>query len=225
MDGSVYPNKDVIAASKTCVNIFCNKEDSHGVKKYGSEEMCADNYGQLCKEHVENHNKLSGQFFPGGTISNPQTILCMPDGTEIKDVPRKVGAPAPKELAEMIKKAAAKVGAGIGQDEYLFGKGKLKAAADAVGAKKMKDAIEALNAITKAFGKNPAAKPLNDQAQAKLKELNDAGMAIIEAAKADAAADKVEDARKALKDVYANYKGLDCAKVAEKEMAALPKAK
>lgn len=222
MDGSVYPNKDVIVASKTVVNIFCNNETEHQAKKkYGSEEWCEANYGQICDEHVANHNKTSSMFF-NGTIPNPTSILCTPDG---KEITRKKGGISGKELIDMMKEATAKVGAGIGQDEYLFGKGKLKAAADAVGAKKMKDAIEALNAITKAFGKNAAAKPLNDQAQAKLKELNDAGMAIIEAAKADAAADKVEDARKALKDVYANYKGLECSKVAEKEMAALPKAK
>ncbi|MCE9583779.1 MAG: hypothetical protein K8T20_14955 [Planctomycetes bacterium] len=212
----------MIVASKTVVNIFCNNETEHQAKKkYGSEEWCEANYGQICDEHVANHNKTSSMFF-NGTIPNPTSILCTPDG---KEITRKKGGISGKELIDMMKEATAKVGAGIGQDEYLFGKGKLKAAADAVGAKKMKDAIEALNAITKAFGKNAAAKPLNDQAQAKLKELNDAGMAIIEAAKADAAADKVEDARKALKDVYANYKGLECSKVAEKEMAALPKAK
>ena len=63
MDGSVYPNKDVIAASKLMVNIFCNKEDTHGLKKYGSEEMCADNYGQLCAEHVKNHGEVANKFF------------------------------------------------------------------------------------------------------------------------------------------------------------------
>jgi hypothetical protein len=222
MDGSVYPSKDVIVASKTCVNIFCNDETKHEPKKkYGNEEWCEANYGQICDEHVKNHNATSGLFFKD-SIPNPTSILCMPDGTEIK---RKVGAATNKELIDMMKEAMAKVGAGLGQDEYLLGKGKLKACDEAVKAGKMKDAIEALNASNKSLGKNPAAKSINDAVKAKLEELNKAGLDIIEKAKADAAAGKVDEARKAMKDVYANYKGLECAKSAEKELAALPKDK
>jgi len=222
MDVSVYPNKDVIAASKLCVNIFCNGETDHAAdKKYGREEWCENNYGQKCAEHVKNHQSTSNLFFKG-TIMNPTTILCNPDGTEIK---RKVGAMPAKDLITMIKEAGAKVGPGITQDEYLFAKGKLKVADDALATKDTKEAIEALNSIVKAFAKNPADKVLVDMAQKKLDDINAAGMALVETAKADAAAGKVEDARKGLKEVFSNYKGLECAKVAEKEYAALPKDK
>ncbi len=222
MDSSVYPNKDVIAASKLCVNIFCNNETDHNAKKkYGNEEWCEENYGQICDEHVKNHNQTSSLFF-NGTIPNPTTILCDPDGKELS---RKKGAATAQELADMIKEAAKKVGPGITQDEFQFRNDKFKAADEAVKANKIKDAVTALTAVTKQFGKSPSAKKLADQAQAKLDELNTAGQTIVDNAKADAAAGKVDDARKALKDVYANYKGLECSKAAEKAMAELPKDK
>ncbi|KAF0245903.1 MAG: hypothetical protein FD180_1165 [Planctomycetota bacterium] len=222
MDVSVYPNKDMIAASKTCVNIFCNDETEHEPKKkYGNEEWCSANYGQVCDEHVKNHRETSSLFFKD-SIPNPTSILCMPDGTEIK---RKVGGMAGKELVDLMKEATAKVGPGLGQDEYLFGKGRLKACEDAVKAGKTKDAIEALNAGNKTIGKNPAAKTVVDQIKAKLEEFNKAGMEIVEKAKEDVAAGKVEEAKKTLLEVSRNYKTLECAKAADKEIAALPKTK
>ncbi len=222
MDSSVYPNKDVIAASKLVVNIFCNNETDHNAKKkYGNEEWCEHNYGQICDEHAANHNKTSSLFF-SGSIPNPTTILCTPEG---KEITRKKGAATNKELIEMIKEAGAKVGPGITQDEFQFGKDKFKAADEAVKANKVKDAITALTTVTKQFGKSPTAKKLAEQATAKLEEINTAGQAIVDNAKEDAAAGKVDDARKALKDVYANYKGLECSKAAEKAMAELPKDK
>ena len=219
MDGSVYPNKDFIAASKTCVNIFCNKEDTHGTKKYGAEEMCADNYGIICTEHVANHGELGSKFFKG-TIMNPTTIICLPDGTEFK---RQVGGMAAKAVIDMIKEAAAKAGPGIHLDQYSFGKGKMKAAVDALEAKKPKDAIEALNAVVKTFAKQDALKPMLEQAQKKLDEINTAGMTIVDNANEDAKAGKADDAKKVLADVSKNYKGLECAKAADKALAELNK--
>jgi hypothetical protein len=220
MDGSVYPNKDFIAASKLCVNIFCNKEDTHGTKKYGADEFCNDNYGQICAEHVKNHEEMSSKFFKG-TILNPTTIICLPDGTEFK---RNVGAMAAKAVIDMLKEAQTKIGGtGISLDQYTFGKDKLKAAATALEAKKTKDAIDALTAITKTFAKQDALKPMLEQAQRKLDEISEAGMALVEAAKTDAAAGKADDAKKALLDVSKNYKGLECAKAADRALAEMNK--
>ncbi|MCE9583781.1 MAG: hypothetical protein K8T20_14965, partial [Planctomycetes bacterium] len=173
------------------------------------------------EEHVKNHNDKSSVYFHG-TIPNPTTILCMPDGTEVA---RKTGVMTGKEFTDMIKETATKVGPGVSQDEYAFIKGKFKAGDDARAASKVKDAVEAYNAVIKAFGKNPNAKGMVETTQKKLEELNQAGMDILAKAKEDAAAGKVDEAKKAMKDVYANYKGLECAKAAEKEMAALAKDK
>jgi hypothetical protein len=222
MDQTVYPTKDAVASSKLVVNIFCNDETEHNAKKkYGNEEWCEHNYGQICEEHVANHRAKSGNYF-NGSIPNPTTILCMPDGTEIT---RKKGAASNKELADMIKTAQGKVGAGLERDLYLFHKGKIKAGDDAVAAGKLKDAIEEYSAVTKGLGKNPAGKNVLEQAQAKLNDINAEGLKKIEDAKALAAEGKVEDARKLLKEVYGSYKGLESSKTAEKEMAALPKDK
>ncbi len=222
MDTTVYPNKDVILASKTAVNVFCHGEDKHDAKKkYGNEEWCEHVYGITCEEHNTIKDETSGLFFKG-SISCPTTILCMPDGTEIK---RNVGSMPNKQLIEMIKEAATKVGPGLGRDEYLFGKGKLKACEDAMTAGKTKDAIDALNAANKTLGKNPAAKPVLDQINEKLAALNQAGMDLIAKAKEDVAAGKVDEAKKALLDVSKNYKTLECSKAADKEIATLPKSK
>ncbi|KAF0245905.1 MAG: hypothetical protein FD180_1167 [Planctomycetota bacterium] len=222
MDSTVYPNKDVIVASKTAVNVFCHGEAKHEAKKkYGTEEWCEHVYGLTCEEHNAIKDETSHLFFKG-SISCPTTILCMPDGTEIK---RKVGSMPNKELIEMIKEAATKVGPGLGQDEYLFGKGKLKASEDALKAGKTKDAIDALNAGNKTIGKNPAAKAVVDQIKAELEKLNKAGLDLIAKAKEDVAAGKVDEGKKALLEVSKNYKTLECAKEADKEIAALPKAK
>lgn len=222
MDSSVYPNKDVIVASKLVVSIYCHNETEHSEDKpYGSEKWCEHVYGVKCEEHRKNHNDTSSLFFQG-SIPNPTTIFCTPDGKEIS---RKKGSMAPKEFVDMAKEAAAKVGPGIGQEEYLFAKGKMKASDASLSEQKVKDAIASLTAVTKQFGKHPTAKKLAEEAQAKLDKINEAGLAIVDQAKEDAAAGKVDDAKKALKDVYANYKGLDCAKAAEKAMAELPKEK
>lgn len=223
MTSSVYPNKDVIAASKQVVNIFCNKESEHGTKKYGTEEWCADNYGLKCEDHVKNHPEKSAKHFPKGTIPNPTTILLTPDGET--EMWRKTGKAEGKELCDAIKEAVKKVGPGVGRDEYKFMNEKLSAAETAFGENKVKDGIEACNAMIKAFGKNPAAKPMIEKAQKKLDTANEYGRDQIAKAKELAAGGDVEGAKTILKDIYANYKGLDCSKEAEKEMAALSKSK
>ncbi|MBI2923223.1 MAG: hypothetical protein HYY18_19380 [Planctomycetes bacterium] len=223
MTSSVYPNKDVIAASKQVVNIFCNKEDSHGTKKYGTEEWCADNYGLKCEDHVKNHPEKSNKHFPKGTIPNPTTILLTPDGET--EMWRKTGKAEGKELCDAIKEAVKKTGAGIGRDEYKFMTEKLAKAEEAFGGNKVKDGIAACNDVIKTFGKMPAAKPMIEKAEKKLDTANEYGREQIAKSKELSTGGDIEGAKAILKEIYANYKGLDCSKEAEKEMAALPKAK
>jgi hypothetical protein len=170
MDRSVYPNKDVIEASKLCVNIYCHNEKNHSMIKYGAEEWCEHVYGMKCEDHEKAHNDKGGKYFPGGTIPNPTSILCTPDGEEIS---RKKGAATPKELVDMMKEAAKKVGPGVMRDEYKFIKDQLAAAEEGFSSNKVKDGIEAANKVIKAFGKHPGAKPLVEMAQKKLDTAND----------------------------------------------------
>lgn len=220
MDRSVYPNKDVIEASKLCVNIYCHNETNHSMIKYGNEEWCEHVYGVKCEDHTKNHNAKSGVYFPGGTIPNPTSILCTPDGTEIT---RKKGKAEAKELCEMINEAAKKVGPGLKRDEYKFIRDNLAAAEAGFSGNKVKDGIDACNKVIKAFGKNPGAKSLVEEAQKKLDTANEYGKEQVAKAKELVTAGDVEGARTILKDIANNYKGLECAKEAEKEFAALPK--
>jgi hypothetical protein len=222
MDRSVYPNKDVIEASKLCVNIYCHNEKNHSMIKYGTEEWCEHVYGVKCEDHEKAHNGKSGKYFPGGTIPNPTSILCTPDGEEIS---RKKGAATPKELVDMMKEAAKKVGPGVMRDEYKFIKDQLAAAEEGFSNNKVKDGIEAANKVIKAFGKNPGAKPLVEMAQKKLDTANEYGKEKVQEARDLVAKGDVEGARAILKEIFGNYKGLECAKEAEKEFGALPKTK
>jgi len=221
MDSPVYPNKDFVAASKKWVSIYCNKESEHGSKKVGlDKELCAIIAGITCDEHTKNFAELSGKFFKG-TIMNPTHIWCDPDGNEIG---RQVGAMPTKGLVEKMGEALKKVGPGLGGDEYAYMNDKIAEGQKASEENKPKDAIAAWTAVTK-MSKNPGAKNVVARAQAGLDKLNEYGKDQVAKAKDLATGGDVEGARKLLKEIYSGYKGLDCAKDAEKEIANLPKPK
>lgn len=221
MDGSVYPQKDAIVASKLVVNIYCHNEKEHAMVKWGAEEWCEHVFGVKCEDHGKNHTDTSNMFFKG-SIPNPTTILCTPDGKEIS---RKTGSMAPKEFVTMIQEAAKKVGPGIGRDEYKFINDGLAKAEEAFTGNKVKDGIKACNDVIKAFGKNPACKTMIEKVEKKLETANQFGVEEIARAKQLSDGGDVEGARKVLKQIYADYKGLACAKEAETALAALPKDK
>ncbi len=222
MDGSVYPDKDVIKASRNTVMLYASKESTHGEgeKQQGKEKVtsCNAEFGIRCEQHVELFQQTSQLFFDG-TIRMPTHILLMPDGTEIK---RHIGAMNSKEFIAFMNEGIKKVGAGLGRDEYLFAKGRLETGDKALEAGDLKAAAKAADEIkkNKAFKNHPA---WIEKADALLGRVNDAGAERVKKAAESAAAGNVEEAKKILKDVITACGSMECGKAAREELAKLPK--
>jgi len=217
MDGSVYPNKDVVAASKRWVNIYCNKDTEHGTKKVGNEEFCALIPGIRCEEHVAAWNALNNLYFKG-SIPNPTTIWCDVDGTEVG---RQEGSMVAKDMISKFAAAEKKVGPGLNVDEYNYAMGSIADGAKSEEAGKIPDAVKSYAAVVRM--KNPAAKNVIQLAQDAMNKLDAAGRVKVSAAKEIIAGRDYERAKSILKEVLTTYKGLPVAKEAEAEYSDLIK--
>lgn len=222
MDSSVYPDKDVIKASKGAVLIYANKDKDHGSGEVqqGKEKVttCLSHFGIQCDEHISVYQATTSQFF-SGTILMPTHILCNPDGTEIT---RKVGAMNSKEFVTFIEEGIKKLGPGLSKDDYAFARGKLGDAEAALEKDDLKAAVKACDE----FKKNKALK--NQAAWTKkvedvLAKVDEAGQARVAKAVESAAAGNVEEAKKLLRSVIGECGALACAKSAKDELAKLPK--
>ncbi len=222
MDGSVYPNKDVIKASRSAVMLYANREKTHGMgeSQVGSEKVptCNSQFGITCDQHEALFQATSGLFFDGN-IRMPTHILCNPDGSEIT---RKEGAMAGKEFIEFINEGVQKLGVGLGRDEYLFVKGKLADGEAALGKEDLKAAAKAGDEIkkNKVFKSQEAWLEKADELLAKV---NEAGLALVKKAQEAAAAGNPDEARKLLRQVSSECSGMECAKAAKEELGKLPK--
>lgn len=222
MDGSVYPNKDAIKASKNAVLMYASKETSHGSGEVqqGKEKVttCMAEFGVQCDDHVKLFQETSSKFF-NGNIRMPTHILLNPDGSEIE---RKEGAMAAKEFAEFIAKGTTKVGFGLGGEEFNFVKSKIADGAAALEKQDLKGAIKVADEIkkNKALAKATAQLKKADDLLAKV---NDAGQEMVKKALELVAADKADEAKKMLRQVSSECGSLECGKSAKEELAKLPK--
>ena len=220
MDSSVYANKDFVAASKRWVNVYCSKDTMHGTEKVGDEEMCKLHPGIKCEDHVACNLSAGGLYFKG-SYGAPATVWCMPDG---KQVGKHEGGMAAKQVIEKMAEVEKAVGPGLDLDSYEFLVGKLAAGDKASNDGKQKEAVEAYSAALKTMGKNPAAKPWVEKAQAGLdRQVELAKGQIEEAIKAKDGGDFAK-AKELLKAVQVTFKGQPVTKEADKAMAEVTAA-
>lgn len=222
MDGSVYPNKDAIKASRNAVMMYASKETDHGSGELqqGKDKVttCLAEFGVKCDDHVKLFQETSGKFF-NGMIKMPTHILLNPDGTEID---RKVGAITVKEFGEFIAKGTTKLGPGLGGEEFNFVKSRVDEGTAALEKNDLKAAFKAADEIkkNKTLAKMPAQLKKADDLLAKI---NDAGTELVKKAVEAAGAGNNDEAKKILRQVSADCGTLDCAKSAKEELAKLAK--
>lgn len=213
MAGSAYPDPKLIEASKNVVNVVQHNETAHGEREIpmGKEKVkVCTVYGTIpCSAHTGNGNAV-GKFV-NGSFGVPLTIFCDPTGKELF---RKTGAMGGGEVAKQMQEALAKVPGehaplsawqqakkDIAEGDAAFEKGDLKKAVECYG-KPAKFRIKAL-------------KELSEKSLAPV-------IAKIEQMLKDALAlENVEEKKKALKKIADDFKPLEVAAKAKKELDSL----
>lgn len=208
MEASTYPDAKVIAASKNFVNVISHSETSHGTKKVivGREiqEWCKEYWGITCDVHVEG-SKASGNFFKG-SYGTPTTVFCDPEGKELARYPGGLGS---GDLVKKMNEVLAKVpGAKISATEWTGAKKSVALVDELIGKEEYKKAVAEATKLAK--NRNDALAKMGADAVAKLEEK---GNALIEQAKGMMDSD-AEGAKRLLRQVSSDFKGLECAKTA-----------
>lgn len=211
MESSTLPAKDVVTQSRAfvmCV-VFDEREHKEEDVKIGKETVkrCSIFKTISCEDHVNVYKGGRNAF--ENVASTPTVVLADPDGKEIS---RKVGAPGSTELVEMMKAAVKKVGPGITTDEWAKTQAEIAKAKEDLEKGKIQDAIKVFEKLGKA--KNEGLKGMGAEGMA---AVNDKGNKAID----EAIGMSMEDAKKALKKIIADYKGSDAGKRAADELKRL----
>ena len=209
MEASTYTDAKVIAASKNFVNVIAHGEDSHGTRDVivnGREKKswCKEYWGIDCSVHKEG-SKAVGNFMKG-SYGTPTTLFVDPDGKEIS---RKPGSAGAGELVKLMAEALAKVpGDHVSAIDWNSGKKQIADAEEAIGKEDYKKALELVGKVARSKVKAVAAMAADVS-----KKLEDKAGEMLEEAKGKLESDKPE-AKKLLKKIVEQFKGLDAAKKA-----------
>lgn len=213
MAASSYPDAKVIEMSRNFVNVVAHRETSHGDKEVviGREKvkLCQEYYTIPCDVHVKGCDAIN-KFF-SGNMGLPTTVFCDPTGKEISRETGSLGAGAlVKKMQEVLGKVSGEkihytlwkqASQSISDGDALLEKGEHK------------KAIEAYSKVSKMKGK--ALQQLATDALAKASEIGEKllGEAL--------AIEDVAEKKKALKRIADDFKPLEVAVKAKKELDAL----
>jgi len=222
MDRSVYPNKDVVKATRTVVAVYANKNTDHGgteVERDGQKvHDCKAQAGLTCEAHVRVMQEVEGYFLKG-QIRTPIHLLCKPDGAEFS---RKDGKMAAKDLVAFLAAGVKQVGKGLAKDDYVALAGLLEKAKIAAGG----GDLAAAAAAARDLKAHPALKG-NETWTKRADEIagyvNETGMERVNNAVATAEAGDPEQAKRWLKEVAEACAGLPCGQAAQEALEKLEK--
>jgi hypothetical protein len=208
MAASTYTDARLIAVSKSFVNVVSHGDTGHGTRQVivgrETKTWCKEYWGIPCEVHVEG-SKAVGNFMKG-SYGTPTTILCDPDGKELF---RKPGAMSGAELAKEMAAVLAKTpGEKVSIADWSGAKKSLADADAHLEKGEWKKALELVTKVAKHKAKAVAA--LADEAR---KRIEEKGAALLEEAQGKLESEK-EEAKKLLRKVADEFKGLDCAKKA-----------
>lgn len=214
MEASTYPDKKYIESSRMWVNVAAHSEKTHQVDAMIAGKrvtVCSAYWNIPCEAHSKCYS-ASGMF--EGIKGLPTTVYTDADG---KEIGRAVGGKSASELIKMQKDLLEKIpGEKISADEWSAAK-KLIEDADSDFAKSdWKKAVEGYTRVSKM-----ARKVLKDKGAEGLAKLDEKGKELITEAKGKVETDK-EAARKILKMVINDFKGLSCVKEATAALKEIP---
>lgn len=213
MAASSYPDAKVIEMSRTFVNVVAHRETSHGDKEVliGKEKvkLCQEYYTIPCDVHVKGCDATS-KFF-SGNMSLPTTVFCDPTGKEIS---RHTGSLGAGELVKKMQEVLGKVaGDKIHYSVWKQATQLLKDGDALLEKGEHKKAVEAYAKVSKMKGK--ALQQLGTDALAKAAEVGE--KLLTEAL----AIEDVAEKKKALKKIADDFKPLEVATKAKKELDAI----
>ena len=213
MAESSYTDSKLIEMSRNFVNVVAHSETGHGDKEVqvGKEKMtlCKEYFTIPCEVHTKAWSAVS-KFFQGN-FGTPTTVFCDPSGKELF---RQAGGMGAGELTNKMKDALGKVGGEkVPFPVWAQAKKNLADGNALLEKGEHKKAIEAYSKVGKLKGKG--FKAMCDEALAKVNEAGDKLLA-------DALAlDNVDEKKKALKKIADDFKPLEVAAKAKKELEGL----
>lgn len=213
MAESSYPDPKVIQMSQNFVNVIAHRDTGHGENEVqvGKEKLklCKEYMTIPCEVHVKGEEAV-GKFFQG-SLGTPTTVFCDPTGKELFRQPGGMGA---GELVNKMKDAFNKVGGEkVPFPVWAQAKKNLADGNALLEKGEHKKAIEAFSKVGKMKGKG--FKSMGDEALAKV---NEAGDKLLTDA---LALDNVDEKKKALKKIADDFKPLEVAAKAKKELEGL----
>lgn len=213
MAESSYTDAKVIEMSKNFVNVIAHRDTGHGDREVlvGKEKkkLCNEYHTIECDVHVKGEGAVS-KFFQG-SLGTPTTVFCDPGGKEIS---RKAGGMGAGELVNAMKGTLGKV-SGDKLPLAIWSQAKKTLAEGNAFLEKSeyKRAIDAYSKVGKTKGKG--FKEMSDEALAKVNEAGDRLLA-------DALTlDDIEQKKKAIKKIADDFKPLEVAAKAKKELEGL----
>jgi hypothetical protein len=214
MESSTYPDKKYIESSRMWVNVAAHGEKTHMVDAVvGGKKVtvCSAYWNIPCEAHSKCYG-ASNKY--EGITGLPTTVYTDPDG---KEIGRAVGGRSASELIKMQKDLLEKIpGEKIGIDEWNQVRKMIEEADSAFGKSEWKKAVEGYTKISRS-----PKKVFKDKAAEGLTKLEEKGREFIADAKGKAETEK-EEAKKILKMVIADFRGLECAKEATAALKAIP---
>lgn len=214
MESSTYPDKKYIESSRMWVNVAAHSEKTHEVDAIIAGKrvtVCSAYWNIPCSAHSACYS-ASGQF--EGIKGLPTTVYTDVDGKEIS---RAVGGKSASELVKMQKDLLEKIpGEKIHADEWNGAKVLLEQAASDFAKSEWKKAVEGYRRVSKL-----PRKVLKDKGAEGLAKLDEKGKEFIAEAKGKIETEK-EEAKKILRMVISDFKGLPCEKDATAALKEIP---
>ncbi|HEU4339109.1 MAG TPA: hypothetical protein VFS19_03495 [Planctomycetota bacterium] len=215
MEASTYPDKKYIESSRMWVNVAAHSEKTHQVDAMIAGKrvtVCSAYWNIPCEAHSKCYG-AQGQFEPRIT-GLPTTVYTDVDG---KEIGRAVGGKSASELIKMQKDLLEKIpGEKISADEWNAAKKLIEEADSDFAKSEWKKAVEGYRRVSKM-----ARKVLKDKGTEGLTKLDEKGKELIAEAKGKIETDK-EAARKILRMVINDFKGLTCEKEATAALKEIP---
>jgi hypothetical protein len=214
MEASTYPDKKYIESSRMWVNVAAHSEKSHAVDAMVAGKrvtVCSAYWNIPCEAHSKCYS-ASSQF--ENIKGLPTTVYTDAAG---KEIGRAVGGKSASELVKMQKDLLEQIpGEKLHATEWQAAKKLVDEAESAIGKTEWKKAVELYTRVGKL-----RAKVYKEKGAEGLAKLDEKGRELIEEAKGKVETEK-EEAKKLLKMVINDFKGLACSKEATAVLKEIP---
>jgi hypothetical protein len=217
MESSTYPDKKVIAKSREFVNVAVHTSKGHmrdHIMPTGEMKKLCEHYWNItCDVHNQAYKEARNKY--AGISGMPTTLFAMPTGEEIEDS-RHAGGLGGSELIKKMEEALEKVpGEKIHYDQWNLAKTNLADGETAYTAGDFKKSVALWTKVSKM-----KERPLSKMSEEPLQRVQAKGLELLEAAKGQLESEP-EAAKKQIKSIADDFKGLDVSRAATELLKTL----